>query len=345
MRVLFVGDQWIGSNARSFSDAFRRCGHDVTTVDPHKYFGSYEKNWLLRLLKRLNGRYPLPWHVKAFNDEVLAHVSNRFDLLFVFKGNFLLPKTLKLFGRYQVMRIHFHPDDAFNSENVTDHLVASIPLYECHLTPKTFNVSEFIDAGAKRAYFVPYAFDSVIHLPSNGIEEEFDTVFIGAYRKKRAEMLEKLVEAGFSVRVWGWNWHRLPLTSRLRSACTFQSVTGSSLSAALSRGKIALCFLNHENRDLHTARTYEIPACRVFMLAERTSEHLSLLPEGICGAYFDGNDADDLCERVAYFLWNEKERMRIREAAYSLMRTGHHSYEDRVRYIESLLSSEGEIVT
>ena len=33
MRILFAGDDWYGSNARSLAEGFRRSGHDVTVVD------------------------------------------------------------------------------------------------------------------------------------------------------------------------------------------------------------------------------------------------------------------------------------------------------------------------
>ena len=33
MRILFVGDDWLGSNARSLADGFRQAGHEVYVID------------------------------------------------------------------------------------------------------------------------------------------------------------------------------------------------------------------------------------------------------------------------------------------------------------------------
>lgn len=33
MKILFIGDDWVGSNARSMADGFRQAGHEVIVVD------------------------------------------------------------------------------------------------------------------------------------------------------------------------------------------------------------------------------------------------------------------------------------------------------------------------
>lgn len=33
MKILFIGDDWVGSNARSMADGFRQAGHEVVVVD------------------------------------------------------------------------------------------------------------------------------------------------------------------------------------------------------------------------------------------------------------------------------------------------------------------------
>ena len=33
MKILYIGDDWVGSNARSLADGFRQAGHDVVVID------------------------------------------------------------------------------------------------------------------------------------------------------------------------------------------------------------------------------------------------------------------------------------------------------------------------
>jgi spore maturation protein CgeB len=50
--------------------------------------------------------------------------------------------------------------------------------------------------------------------------------------------------------------------------------------------EIALHFLRHGNRDEQDSRTFEIPACKVFMIAESSELHLQLFKENEEAVFF-----------------------------------------------------------
>ena len=100
---------------------------------------------------------------------------------------------------------------------------------------------------------------------------------------------------------------------------------------ALSGAKIAPCLVRRANRDGHVMRSFEVPACCTFMLAERTEEHLELFEEGKEAAYF--SSPEQLVEKVRYYLTQEKERKRMAEAAYRKVTSGKHTYKDRLENI------------
>ena len=82
------------------------------------------------------------------------------------------------------------------------------------------------------------------------------------------------------------------------------------------------------NRDGHVMRTFEVPACAGFLLAERTAEHQEMFEEGREMAFFDS--PEELLEKTRYYLAHDAERRRLAEAAHRKVTTGGHTYRDRL---------------
>jgi spore maturation protein CgeB len=80
----------------------------------------------------------------------------------------------------------------------------------------------------------------------------------------------------------------------------------------LASTKIALGFLSKRIPETTTTRTFEIPAMGVFMLAERTADHLALFSEGREAEFF-GSD-EELREKLLFYLDHESSRARIAAA-------------------------------
>jgi spore maturation protein CgeB len=101
------------------------------------------------------------------------------------------------------------------------------------------------------------------------------------------------------------------------------------MSKAMNSNKIVLGLLNHYNRDLHTSRTFEIPACGAFMLMERTQEQQKIFNEGVEAEYF--GSIDEAVEKIKYYLTHEEERKQIAQAGHQRCTTSAYSYNDRAK--------------
>ena len=125
-------------------------------------------------------------------------------------------------------------------------------------------------------------FDPTVHYPRKitAVEREKyggDVGFIGSYEQDRAEKILALAESGINIRIWSSSkrWPKHPKIQHEE-----RGLYEKKYSVGLSSFKIVLSFLRQKNRDQHTSRSIEIPACGAFMLGERTNEHLQLFEEG-----------------------------------------------------------------
>ena len=123
-------------------------------------------------------------------------------------------------------------------------------------------------------------------------------------------LVEHVSRHGVEVRVWGNGWERGPRHANLR--LERRPIYGEDYVRCLCATDVNLGFLRKANRDLHTTRSVEIPACGAFMLAERTAEHLALFAAGREADYF--GDADELLAKVRWWLERDAERRAVARA-------------------------------
>ena len=103
------------------------------------------------------------------------------------------------------------------------------------------------------------------------------------------------------------------------------------MSQVFGASRINLAFLRKANRDQHTTRTFEIPACGGFELSERTDEVLSFFEEGKEIECFDS--VEELKDKAAYYLEHETQRQRIAAAGLARVQRSPYSYTDHIQTI------------
>lgn len=340
MRILLAGALWYGSTALHRKVALQELGHDVVGVDTTPPNRQWE-HWLsIRILRRLG--YPLD--LAGANRQVLSHIErNPFDILWVDKGLTISPKTLlAVKSRYpDCWLVSYSPDDMLNPRNQSRRYLASVPLYDLHVTTKSYNVTELKDLGARDVLFIDNAYDPHTHRPIalTGDEEKHwgaDVGFVGGFERERYQMMLALAKVGVQVVVRGPGWE--PYVGQHPKLVVKPGwVLGDDYAGVICATKINLCFLRKVNRDLQTTRSFEIPACGGFMLAERTDEQLALFQEGKEAAFF--SDEEELISKVRYYLDHEQERAQIAALGRErCLRSGYSNHE-RLRTVLDYLYS------
>ena len=284
---------------------------------------------LYRVANRIT---PAPDFYAANLRAIWAASRRAFDVIWVDKGLWISPATLDQLRALQPRArfVTYSPDDMLNPANQSPRYLKSIGHYDLHITTKSYNVAELEQLGAKEVLFVDNAFDPSIHRPvALSADDEArcasEVGFVGFFEEERAELMYRLALAGVPVTARGPNWSRFEKSHPLlRVVDTW--VGDADYARVLSATKINLGFLRKGNRDLQTTRSVEIPACRAFMLAERTSEHGRLFEEGKEAEFF--GSFEELLAKCRYYLAHDLERRRVASAGH---RRCHASYTNAQR--------------
>lgn len=350
IKVLYVSRLNKGSTGFGYLEGFKNLGLIVKEVDTSKWLGNWELPFWERVSYKIRrGRLPQELIVNMNNaiieaaDEVHPHFT------FFMGAPFILPETLKHTQRYGLNFCHFQ-DDMFNPNCRTYTFFDSLPYWDTVFVTRQVNIKEYEALGV-RAVFVRKAYTPGLYrpvIPSATESEKYkgDVVFIGSFNSpSRADFLAEIIHACPDVKfnIWGGGWERLKrpyywINKRrwrtwphLIRATHPYPLWYDEMSKAMNSHKIVLGLLNHYNRDLHTSRTLEIPACGGFMLAERTSEHLEMFEEGTEAEYF--STWQEAVQKIKYYLAHDEERQAIARRGHERCMVSDYSYYDRAKTV------------
>lgn len=157
MKILYVGDDWVGSNARSLANGFRQAGHDVVVVDSTSVSlpTRLSPPWIYA--KATHRR--APWSVEAVHSRIDAIAAEfRPDMVFGFKAVFLDQR--RLLGVPAKFHVHYSPpDDTSNPYNTSPGYLELENEWDLVVTTKRHNIPELLDRGARAVKFVLSAYD------------------------------------------------------------------------------------------------------------------------------------------------------------------------------------------
>ena len=140
--------------------------------------------------------------------------------------------------------------------------------------------------------------------------------------------------AGYDLAIWGNLWDRVKWGSSLKARWKGDVAMGRDFSKVCSASKIILNFIREQNGDAHNMRSFEVPACRGFMLTTRTKEQCEFFEEGVEIACFD--TLKELRRKVDQYLSDEELRKKFSSAAYEKVQE--HTYSERAKTILDIYS-------
>jgi spore maturation protein CgeB len=337
LRILFSGDNWYGSNARSCVDALRRLGCDVLDIDIQTFIPQVKLPVSRALRRILMSRL-----THEFNNQLLDMAKVfRPDIFVAFKGNWIQAETLKLLSGRGISLYNYFPDtSAFSHGNW---LPKSLPEYNCVFYTKPFWYADVTkQINLQDAFFLPHGYDPGLHRPvilnaTDISEYECDVSLIAMHTQHKESTLEKLISLrpNLNLCIWGNGWADRCQARELRKFIKGFPLLGESYTRALQAARINLAVMSGRvvgatSGDLTTNRTYTIPASGGFMVHERNPEVLDLYEENEEIVCFDSTE--ELAAKIDYYLAHPEERIAIAQAAHRRCVPA-YSYDNRVAQI------------
>lgn len=333
MNILYIGSLQINSNSYARFQTLKQMGHNVHGIDTDPFL--FERNWLWS--KTHHFLNVGPGILQLGEKTIQATISFQPDLIWVDNKPFLTEKYLEKIKKFNCKLINVVTDDAFgNYKDSWSILKRTMKYYDIHFVQRTSNIQEYYHHGAKLVLECDRSFNPQIHFHEILSEEDMkkygtEILFIGTYAPYRAQIISRLIAENYPVKVRGNSWQGKPEWKDIQSHFLGEAVYTDNYRKYLSAAKIVLHFLRKENRDDQDSRTFEIPACGAFMLAERTEKHKRYFKEGIEADFFD--DFNELKDKLNYYLANPQKVREIAEMGRQRVINDGHTHKDRLRFI------------
>jgi spore maturation protein CgeB len=284
--------------------------------------------------------------VWAYN-QALVNLARRHrpQVVWIDKGTLVHVSSLQTIKReIGSVLVCYNTDDLAYNHHWRLHF-AGIPLYDFFFHTNRFNIEELKTRGARQVVLAKMGYDRNLFKPYPLLEEEAKRLgaevgFIGHWEPATEKLILELLDLGLALRVRGALWKKMRNKKRLSSVVETADVLLIEYVKAIISTKINLGINSAQNRNLSSARSFEIPASGGFLLAERTIEHEESYTEGKEAEYF--NSAGELAEKARYFLSHDTERKRIAEAGHKRCISSGYSWQERmeelVRVVEKACS-------
>ena len=332
MKVLYIGQYTLGTTSRMRGEALKAIIKPTIfeVIDANiPFFKTH------RLLRSFGFRYKKGPLINNINKYIVAALNDEtYDLIWVDKAVFITPKTTALLRSKAAKLVHFTPDPAFTFHK-SKLFLKSLPNYDFLVTTKSYELEHYYKhIKTDKVLYATQGFDAKLHKPSkHPFSKKDGFVFIGHYEDQRAVVLQKLLQNDIKITLAGIKWNHFARKHQDNPNLTYlgDGVYGEDYVKTLQNAKMAWGALSKWVPELHTTRTFEIPACGTALVTERNSETASFFKNSDAIFY---NDINDLVTQVKYYMSNNKSLETLTEKG---TKTVHLQGKDYKSIIHTLL--------
>lgn len=330
MKIAIIGSKVFDCLEYHLNDSLSFLGHNVFHIDiedvisiPYRY-----NYWSQKIFKRYD------WYI--FNKIAHRIVDERPDLV-IACYRFIHPDCINFIKKNlkKTKVIHINPDalTTFERQQIF------ISSYDAYFTKDPFIANFMKNKIGLNSFYLPEAFNQRIHT-ANTLEREslekkigIDTVCFGTMYPYRAKMVEKLIDSGIDVKLFGTPDSKFPL-EKINKSFQNEYITGDRKAEILIGSKIVFNNFHYAEIESVNAKFFEIAGIGGFQICDYkpTVDEYT----GICAEKFTYKCIEQAIELINYYLKKPNERYQLAESQRKHF-LKYHTYDIRLSELLSTL--------
>ncbi len=335
MKILYAGTITPNDSTLYRMLALERLGHTPVPFNAVDYLHKSS------LARKIAFRLAAGPQVQRLNRDLL-HLAERegVDVVWADKLLGMQPRTLKRLNAMGITTVSYMIDNAFGPRSDPGWRLyrKCLRLYDLHVTQRDISVQHYRERGVRDVMKIQTAFEPTIHFPPppgwSDKDRDRGVSFVGTPYDDRAQFLTRLwKDAGFPVTVSGGLVWKPALGPEATEAIYrgHGELFRGDYREAIWRSRINLSFLTHSNQDEFVHKSFEITACRGFLLAERSAGHAQRFVEDEEAVFF--SSYEECLEKIRRYLPDEQARDRIAAAGHARAVRSGYDNDTQVRLI------------
>lgn len=301
MKIIYIGQYTPGTTSKMRADQLKELLPDeFETIDTHIPFFQTPKLW-----RSIGFRFKKGPLIRKINNYIIRQLENsstkEFDLIWVDKAVFFTKKTTLLLKSKTKKLVHFTPDMAFY-QNQSKYFLQSLTLYDFSITTKTEEIPLYKQIiPTNKLIITIQGFNPSIHLPHHNFSEKQKSIaFIGLAEPSRFQIIEKLINNNIQVNIAGKGWQKFIKKHQENPNLSFhgEALYSEDYAKFISSSFFSIGLLSKKFPELHTTRTFEIPACGTALITERNAETTGFFNEDEAIFY---DSIDEMIKKIKYY--------------------------------------------
>jgi hypothetical protein len=262
------------------------------------------------------GRFPIgPLIAKVNADLVTAAQKEKPEIVWFDKPVLFTPATIRRVKELGALTVCSNQDNPFGPRNdgCWYQFYKIYRMLDLHCLFRNADIPRYQEWGLNYIK-IQFSYDPREQFPSppgwSDLDRTREVSYIGSPHEDRPQFLRSLIqEHKLPVTISGPGWERVFSKEERKRYTRGGMLRDAEYRENIWKSKINLAFISQLNEDDVAHKAFEIAACRGFLLAVRSPEHMACFDEGKEAAFF--SSLEECASKIRYYLDHPAEREEI----------------------------------